>query len=259
MKPYLLAETNWKNIRDHKIELAVLPWGATEAHNFHLPYATDIIEADAIAAEAARISWEDGAAVMVLPTIPFGVNTGQPDIKLDMNLNPSTQLAILRDLIEVLDRQQIHKLLILNSHGGNDFKTMLRELGLQYPDMLLVSCNWFQALNKKEYFDAPGDHADEMETSLLLHLRPDLVLDLEEAGEGKEHKSKIKGIREGWAWSERRWSMVTDDTGVGNPKAATKEKGERFFKAVTQKMAELITELCEVDINNRYGHPDERS
>ncbi len=253
MRPYLLAETNWKIVRDQKIELAVLPWGATEAHNFHLPYATDIIEADAIAAEAARIAWEDGAKVIVFPTMPFGVNTGQPDIKLDLNINPSTQLAILRDLIEVLNRQGIRKLLILNSHGGNDFKTHLRELGLKFPEMLLVSCNWFQSVNKKEFFDAQGDHADEMETSLLLYLMPDLVLPLEDAGDGKERKSKIKAIREGWAWSERKWSMVTEDTGVGNPKAATKEKGAKYFKAVTQKMAELMTELSEVEINERYG------
>lgn len=253
MRPYLLAESNWKTIKDQEVALAVLPWGATEAHNYHLPYATDIIEADAIAAEAGRIAWEKGAKVSIFPTIPFGVNTGQPDIKLDLNLNPSTQLAILRDLITVLNRQGIYKLLVLNSHGGNDFKTILRELGLEFPDMLLVSCNWFQSVDRSEFFEVLGDHADETETSLLLHLRPELVLPLEEAGEGKEKKSRIRGIREGWAWSERRWSMISEDTGTGNPKAATKEKGARFFKAVTEKMAELMVELAEVDIQNRYS------
>jgi creatinine amidohydrolase len=230
-----------------------LPWAATEAHNFHLPYATDIIEADNIAAEAGRIAWEQGARIIVLPTIPFGVNTGQPDITLDINLNPSTQLSILQDITEVLNRQQIHKLLVLNSHGGNDFKPMLRELGLRYPQMLLATCNWFNSVDKKQFFEEQGDHADEMETSLLLYMRPDLVLPLEEAGDGKELKSKIKGIREGWAWSERKWSMVTEDTGIGNPKRATQEKGQKFFHAVTEKMAELFVEMSNVDISNRYG------
>jgi len=54
---------------------------------------------------------------------------------LDMNMNPSTQLIVLRDVIETLNRQGIHKLIILNSHGGNDFKTMIRELGLKFPKM----------------------------------------------------------------------------------------------------------------------------
>ncbi|WP_347158850.1 creatininase family protein [Pontibacter chitinilyticus] len=253
MRPYILAETNWKAVKEQQVEVVVLPWGATEAHNYHMPYGTDNIEADAIAAAAGKIAWEEGAKVMVLPTIPFGVNTGQADIKLDINLNPSTQLAILSDIVEVLNRQQIRKLLVLNSHGGNDFKPMLRELGLRFPDMFLVSCTWFQAVDKMLYFEAGGDHADEMETSLLLHLTPELVLPLEEAGAGSEKKSVIQGIREGWAWSERKWSMVSEDTGIGNPQAATAEKGKAFLEAAARQVAGLLVELSAVDINKRYS------
>lgn len=252
MRPYLLSETNWKIIKETDFELAVLPWGATEAHNYHLPYGTDVYEADAIAAAAGKIAWEAGAKIVVLPTIPFGVNTGQSDIFLDINLNPSTQLAILKDIIEVLNRQNVKKLLILNSHGGNDFKILLRELGLRFPEMFLATCNWFQSLNKEDFFEHEGDHADEMETSLIQYLHPHLVLPLSEAGEGKEKKSKITGIREGWAWSERRWSMVTDDTGIGNPVASSKEKGEKYFEAVTKKVAELLVEIAAVEVENRY-------
>ncbi len=85
-----------------------------------MPYATDVIEADHIAAEAARIAYEKGTKLIVLPTIPFGVNTGQKDILLDININPSTQFAILNDIIEVLDRQGIYKLLILNSRPSKN-------------------------------------------------------------------------------------------------------------------------------------------
>jgi creatinine amidohydrolase len=252
MRPYILAESNWKQIKDASIDLAVLPWGATEAHNYHMPYGTDIIEADHFAAAAAKIAWEQGAKLTVLPVIPFGVNTGQADIKLDINIYPSTQLAILNDIIEVLNRQGIYKLMILNSHGGNDFRTILRELGLKYPKMFLSSCNWYQSLNKKEFFEHAGDHADEMETSLLLHLAPELVLPLEEAGEGKEKKNKIKYFSEGWAWAERRWSQVSEDTGIGYPKAATKEKGEKYFKAAAEKVADLFVQVCRMDIEKMY-------
>jgi creatinine amidohydrolase len=252
MRPYILSECNWKNVKDSSYELAILPWGATEAHNYHLPYSADVIESDHIASKSAEKAYNQGAKVIVLPTIPYGVNTGQSDIKLDMNINPSTQLMILNDLIEVLNRHKIYKLLILNSHGGNDFKPILRELGLKYPRMFLSFCNWFNSLDKKEYFDNSGDHADEMETSLLLYLRPDLVLPLDQAGEGNEKKIKIKGIKEGWAWSERKWSMVTDDTGIGNPKKATKEKGEKYFEAVTDKLAQLLIDIAKTDLNNLY-------
>ncbi len=240
-------------IKDSSFEVAILPWGATEAHNYHLPYGTDIIEAEQVAAESAKIAWEQGAKVTVLPVIPFGVNTGQFDVKLDMNMNPSTQLAVLRDLVEVLDRQGIYKLIILNSHGGNDFKTMIRELGLKFPRMFLCQCNWYQAVDQKEYFENKDDHAGEMETSVILHLRPHLVRPLSEAGDGAAKKFRFSAIREGWAWAERKWMQVTKDTGVGDPRKASAEKGEKYFKAVTQKVAAFFLEVAKTDRNDLYS------
>jgi creatinine amidohydrolase len=251
-RPYLLAETTWKTVKDTAYDLVVLPWGATEAHNYHLPYATDNYEADALATEAARMAWESGRKVVVLPTIPFGVNTGQNDIKLCMNLYPSTQMAILRDLAEVVSRAGIKKLLVFNSHGGNDFKQIIREVGAQFPELWISTCFWFKAMEGKQYFDEVGDHADETETSLLLHLHPELVLPLGEAGEGYAQKTKISAMREGWAWAERKWTQVTEDTGVGNPKNATAEKGERFFNDLTQKLSQLFIELADADLKNLY-------
>src|SRR5690606_35960610 len=190
--------------------------------------------------------------VIVLPTVPFGVNTGQPDVLLDINMNPSTQLAVLRDVVQVLSRQKINKLIIFNSHGGNDFKTMIRELGLQYPDMFLCTCNWFRAIDQKEYFDHQDDHAGEMETSLLMYLTPSLVRPLDEAGDGTAKKFKINAIREGWAWAERRWTQVTKDTGVGDPRKATAEKGKQFFKAITGKVADFFYEVSKADRDDLY-------
>ena len=159
---------------------------------------------------------------------------------------------ILSDIVETLNRQLIFKLFILNSHGGNDFKPLIRELGLKYPKMFISVCNWYQISDKHKFFENSGDHADEMETSLLLHLRPDLVFPLSEAGLGIERKHRIKEFSKGWLWAERRWSKVTEDTGVGNPKLATKEKGELFFKMITEKIAKVLTELDQLDVNNLY-------
>jgi creatinine amidohydrolase len=252
MRPYILAETNWEALKTQRFDLAVLPWGATEAHNYHLPYSADNLESDFIAAESARLAWENGAKVVVLPTVPYGVNTGQKDVYLDMNIMPSTQLAILSDLIQVLNHHKIHKLLILNSHGGNDFKALVRELGYKFPKMFISFANWYQALNMSEYFENKCDHADEMETSLLLHLRPDLVLPFEKWGDGKTKKNKIKEFSAGWAWAERKWPQVTDDTGVGDPRPATPEKGERFFGDLTEKISNLLVAICNADINDLY-------
>ena len=252
MGPFILAETNWKTLNDQRIDLAVLPWGATEAHNYHLPFATDNIMVDKIASESARVAWEKGARPIVLPLIPFGVNTGQMDIVLNINMNPSTQFAILNDVTDVLNRHEINKLLILNGHGGNDFKQMIRELGLKYPKMFICSCNWYQSFDNSDYFENSGGHADEMETSIMQYLVPELLLPLSEAGEGKSKKFRIKALNERWAWAERKWSQVTTDTGIGDPSKATPEKGEKCFNEIIKKVSDLILELSKADINNMY-------
>ena len=252
MSPYILAETNWKAVKPTDFQLAVLPWGATEAHNYHLPYGTDNILADQIAAESARIASGRGAKVMVLPTVPFGVNTGQPDVKFDMNLNPGTQMMILKDLITVLDRQGVHKLVIMNTHGGNDFRQIIRELNLIFPNMFICQCNWFKIPGAEHYFDDLGEHAGEVETSFIQYLAPELVLPLAEAGDGKARVFSVPALNEGWAWAERQWTKVTKDTGIGNPVLATAEKGEIFYKLVTEKIGDFLYELAMIHSEDFY-------
>jgi creatinine amidohydrolase len=252
MRPYMLAESHWGAIKNQEIQLAVLPWGATEAHNYHLPYGTDNYETDALVQESARLAWEAGAKLVVLPTIPIGVNTGQTDITLTLNLNPSTQHAILEDLVESLVNHGIPKLLVVNGHGGNDFKPMIREIGLQFPEMFLATCNWFQSVDKKAIFEHGGDHADEMETSLMLYSCPERVLPLSTAGPGKAKRFSVEGLNEPWAWTERKWSRTTADTGIGNPIKATAEKGEIYFRQVTRKMADLMTGIAGTSQGDLY-------
>ncbi len=252
MESFILAETYWKAIKDQDIELAVLPWGATEAHNYHLPFSTDNIMVEKIARESARRAWTEGAKVIVLPLIPFGVNTGQMDIRLNINLNPSTQFAILKDVVEVLNGHKINKFLILNGHGGNDFKQIIRELGLIYPAMFISGCNWYQSFNNSDFFENDGGHADEMETSIMQFIAPEMVRPLSEAGEGKGKKFKIKALNEKWAWAERKWTKVTSDTGIGNPVNATPGKGEKCFNEIIKKVGNLMIELSHADINNLY-------
>ncbi len=251
-RPYLLAETNWKTAKDTNYQAAILPWGATEAHNYHLPYATDNFESEYVAAESARLAWERGAKVIVLPGIPFGVNTGQLDVKLCINMNPSTQYAIIKDVTDVLLRHGIRKLVILNAHGGNIFKTMIRELAIDFPDMFACSIDFWRIGDAKKYFDEPGDHAGELETSIIMHLRPDLVRPLEEAGPGKAKSYRFKGFKEGWATSQRHWTKVTEDTGVGNPARSTAEKGRAYLEMVTKEVSEFLVELEGTGLEDLY-------
>lgn len=254
-RPGILAESTWKTIGDSRYEVAVLPWGATEAHNYHLPYSTDTVECDEIGSRAVVEATKRGARIVLLPTVPFGVQTGQLDIPFCININPSTQGAILRDVARSLEPHGVRKLVILNGHGGNDFKQIIRELQPQ-TSLFLCQVNWYSVLEAKRYFDEPGDHAGELETSVMMHVAPELVAPLSDAGDGAVRKPMVKGMREGWAWAPRRWTMVSADTGVGNPSKATKEKGERYVAALTDSLAGFLVELDAMDPSSPYGSPD---
>jgi creatinine amidohydrolase len=238
-------------VKATSFEVAVLPWGATEAHNYHLPYATDNIQSDAIATDAARIAWERGARVTVLPCVPFGVNTGQLDIPFCINMNPSTQAAVLADVVHALEVQGVRKLVIVNGHGGNDFRQMIRELQPKTA-VFLSTVNWYKVVDPKPHFTDLGDHAGELETSVMLHIAPSLVRPLSGAGDGAERRSRLRGIREGWAWAPRQWTKVTADTGIGDPAAASAAKGARYADLVTNAIAGYLVELAALDATDPY-------
>jgi creatinine amidohydrolase len=188
---------------------------------------------------------------VVLPTVPFGVNTGQLDLKLALNMNPSTQYLLLTDIASAIAEQGVRKLLILNGHGGNDFRQMIRELQPKV-DLFICTINWWTCVKGADYFDEPGDHAGEMETSIMMSLEPDLVRPLTEAGAGRARKFRVAGLRDGWAWAPRHWSKVTDDTGTGNPAASAPEKGEKFLRAVTERIGGFLVELAQADPYQMY-------
>ncbi|AVR47561.1 amidase [Christiangramia fulva] len=252
MRSFSLQETNFKSVREMKFDMALLPWGATEAHNYHLPYGTDNFLAEEVAIKAAEKAWDNNIHSIVLPTMSYGVNTGQMKVPLCMNMNPSTQLAFLSDIIQVLKKDGIDKLVIINAHGGNNFKQIIRELSMMHPEVFTCAINWWQIEKATEYFSEPGDHAGELETAAMMYLKPDLVLPLNQAGLGKEKKSKLRGIREGWVVSQREWSKVTEDTGVGNPRKATEENGKKFFQDSVKKIAGFLKELQKCSIDNLY-------
>lgn len=246
-----LGEKTYGDVRSGEYRLAVLPWGATEAHNYHLPYGTDNVETEWIARQAVSRANAKGAGAVVLPLIPYGVNTGQLTIPWTINMMPSTQMAILRDVLFSLERQGIGRLVVLNGHGGNDFRQMIRELQPVH-HVLLAAVNWYRCMPLKDYFEHPGDHADEMETSVMLHIAPQLVRPLAEAGPGASRSLTLKGFREGWAWTPRDWELVSSDTGVGDPRAATAEKGERYLEAVVGKIADFLAEFSATPREHLY-------
>jgi len=253
MKPFILEQTNWEEVKNQQYDVVVLPWGATEPHNYHLPFGTDSLETAKIAEQSAEKAWDKGVKIMVLPAVPFGVqNVGQIELAFCLHLKPSTQLIILNDILEALYKQGLKKIVLLNGHGGNDFRSLVRELQPKFPKLFISLVEWFKILNLSEYFIEEGDHAGEMETSVMMHLFPELVLPLEKAGHGKAKTFRLKGLKSKTAWAPRQWDKVSEDTGIGNPKAASAEKGEKYLDDLTTKIAEYLVELAKTSLDNLY-------
>jgi creatinine amidohydrolase len=253
--PIVIASSRLPDIAATSFDVVVLPWGATEAHGTHLPYATDNAEVETVAAAAAKLAWDAGAKVAVLPGIPFGVQTGQLDIPFCINLNPSTQAIILGDILASLAATKVRKFVLLNGHGGNDFRQILRELQPRFPNLFLSTMSWFTAHDGRGIIDVLGDHADERETSLMLHLQPDLVAPRDTWGKGTSNAWTLAALRDKSAWAPRHWTLATNDTGVGDPGAATADKGKRYFAAICERVAAYFVELAKADLSQLYEQP----
>ena len=254
-QPVILEQSHWRDIQNLKVEVAILPWGATEPHNYHLPFGTDTFQSTHIAAESARKANAQGGSVIVLPTVPFGVNTGQVDLQLCLNVMPSTQMILLSDVADNLIRAGIKKLVIINSHGGNNFVPIIRELSVSKPQLFICNIDWWKACPANQYFTEPGDHAGELETSVMMAFMPDLVLPLSEAGDGAVNAFALEGLQQRWVWAQRHWRSISESTGVGNPKAATAEKGSVFMHDCIAKISKFLLELSQIEIDKIYKQP----
>lgn len=245
-----ITTAKWGEVqKTQRYDIAILPWGATEPHNGHLPYCTDVLSSQAIAFDVAKGLKDEEINVMVLPGVPFGSqNPGQNDLPFCIHTSQSTQDAILRDIVRSLNHQGIKKLLIINGHGGNSFKGFIRDLAVEMPEYVIASSEWFTFIPRKGYFDAEvDDHAGEQETSVMMHYYPDLVK-MEYASNGATKPFNIDGLNRKVAWIPRHWAKVSTNTGIGDPSKATAEKGKAYAEAVVWKYVELIKDLCTKDL-----------
>ena len=257
MRPWILAETNYAHTKDHPYEVAVLPFGATEPHNLHLPYGTDVFEGTIIGEHICEAAHHRGAKIVLLPTIPYGTETNMHALPLAMNVNPSTLNQITTDLIESLVSSGIRKILLLNSHGGNELKPLLRELcGKTSAHVFL--CNWYRSFPDQydQIFDQPEDHAGEMETSFALAYFPELVARNEDgtltADDGQTNPTRFDAVNQGWISITRPWHLLTTNSGSGNPHAATAEKGRRMMEVLVDRLATFLVELSNADVDEQF-------
>ena len=257
MRPWNLSEVHYGYTKDRPYEVAVLPLGATEPHNLHLPYGMDVFEATIIGEHICEEAHQRGANVVLLPTIPYGTETNLQAFPLAMNLDPSTLFRVISDLVDSLAKSGVRKLLLLNSHGGNDMKPLLREIYGKTPVHVFL-CNWYQMVSDKyeTIFENRDDHAGEMETSFALAYLPHLVQHHDDgsltADEGSTSQTRFEATKEGWVQLTRPWHLLTTNAGSGNPHAASAEKGHQLMNLLVDRLSGFLVELSNAELDDRF-------
>lgn len=264
MPKYRYEELTWPEVREAVAQnrVAVLPVGTTEQHGPHLPLVTDVLTAS----EMSRLAVEripDEAVLM--PPVYYSFNEHHMDFPGTIAVPGETVVRYVTAVGTSLARHGFRKILIVNGHGSNVpfLDIAARNITNETPAIAAMASWWsliptdlLTRLRESEY---PGGmaHGCELETSVLLHLRPDLVqMD-------KAQKDINFQPTEFFYWDLQRpspiffqeWFSRYSKTGtVGDPTKATAAKGEAFVNAVVERLAALIQEFRLREIRPRADH-----
>lgn len=249
-----LSATNLHRIRQRQYEVAVLPTGAIETHNRHLPVGQDWRHTTYVARTACSLAWPDCESVVCLPAIPYGVDCNLMAYPLTIHVSQAAIDAMIRDIITSLRQHGIRKIVIVNGHGGNEFKALIRQIQADL-DVFVFLCNWWMVGHDryKEIFTHPDDHAGEMETSIALELYPELV-EPNVAGDGRTHPYRFEALRKGWVQTSRDFAKINDHCASGNPAEATAEKGRKYLDLSCRRIADFLVELALSPIDDHFPH-----
>jgi len=232
----------------------VVPVGSIEQHGNHLPVATDTILVDAVAARGAELV-ADEVPILVTPPLWSGFSPHHMPLGGTITLEFDHMLAVVEDIVTSALDNGFDAALLLNGHGGNAslISSAVKTIGEEYPDAEISGLTYFQLA--PSFIDEiresePGgmSHGGEFETSLMLHLRPDLVRRERVEGTRKErtYDHESQDLMSGGPLSTYRTFDEYSATGaIGEPELATAEKGERIYRLLGAEMETLLTQIHE--------------
>lgn len=233
--------------------LAVVPVGAVEPHGPHLPMSTDAVMAEAVASEVVARSVADGHDLWLLPLLSVTKSDEHAALPGTLWLTASTLFATLVDLGRSLAAAGVHRVLFVNGHGGNSalLQVALRELRRRFDlQTFLVS----SPPTPGETECGMGIHAGWSETSMMLHIAPELVdMDAAAALGPKPATSVASCDRVGFGKTVAFGWLSTDfdDSGVvGDPTGASAGAGKRLFEDYVTSVVDAVPEILSFDPGN---------
>ena len=240
-----LGEMNWPDIKelDREHLVAVYPIAAFEQHSLHLPLLTDTIESEGI---VARLDQRIPDEIVCLPTQWLGYSFHHMRFGGSLTATSETHINMIVETVAGLLSADFENILILNGHGGNqaDLKVALQKLKEGYPDARVYGASWWEvAAPELEAIREAGPegwgHAGEMETSMMMVLRPDLV---------KTDRLHVDGTKSDSPYASRivqfhRMEEISTRGNYGDPTVASAEKGERMLSAIVDNLVELVREI----------------
>jgi len=222
----------------------VFPCGATEQHSRHLPVCTDTLLVTTVAERAAA---KEADKCLLLPSLWFGASHHHLTFPGTLSASTATHALIVTEVIESLLMSHFHRFLVLNGHGGNidPIHCALREIVAQMPDTTMVCASYWELAKSQFSQIATGPlkavgHACELETSMMLAVRPDLVRIGEIDDDCLVSSAKVEGLDVITGFDVR-----TTHGGRGYPSYATKEKGEALLFAAVDATATAISAMRE--------------
>jgi creatinine amidohydrolase len=241
--------------------IAVLPLAAVEQHGPHLPLGTDALIAEGMLRTAAGLLPPD-LDIRVLPIQAVGKSNEHLYAAGTLTLPPTTAIEAWTELGLSVHRAGVRKLVIINAHGGNEeiMGIVARELRVRC-NMLAVKTSWMRFGLPEGLFSAlelrDGIHGGDIETSLMLHFRPDLV-DMQRAGNFPSISAEMaKNFRRlgptglhAFAWIARD---LNPEGAVGDASAATPEKGRRIAEHQAQGFVELLRDVLQVELATGFA------
>jgi creatinine amidohydrolase len=258
------AEMSWKDFQSADMEeaIAVLPTAAVEQHGPHLPLGVDLFLMQGYIERVVARLPED-LPVLFLPVQAIGVSIEHADFPGTLTLSATSLLHLLTEIGECVERAGCRKLVLLNSHGGNAslINMVAHDLRARL-DMFVVMATWHRFGYPDGLFSAEeqmhGIHAGDIETSLMLTFRPDLVrrdaLDnfvSQSAAVEADFTWLRAGRPTGFGWMAQDLSA---SGAMGNAAAANAEKGEASADYGVTAFIELLQDVEAFDLA-RLGEP----